>query len=1120
MKKITLLLIFCSLFLSIKAAVLIDETFTAIPNPQSANTVETSGGWTVTNGATFGNCTRTTTAGGIKYPASGIEYINSQIGNTLSNQYTGITSGSSYATKQFSASGISSGTIYLSLILNLSQLGTNAQIIALCPDASAGRTVALWGGNVVSGSTYKLGLTRGSVSSTVIVYNSTTLNFGTNYLVVLKYDFSNSTASLFINPNIGGIESNETAWVTDNTSDNTKLPSSLSYIVQRGAGANRSVWTGSGMRLSTAWSDAVAAKSTATQLTSPTINTTTSVTSTGFTANWTPVSNATGYDLKTYMGNNLISTTNFSGQATSSGTITGLMSGITYTYKVIAKGNGSTYSDSELSTASENITTLDPYAVNSINTDFNDGSWGSNLPSTLTTNNYGSSTINGFELTASAVYNGNTKGIKGESHTNRIGIDKLSNGGKITFPTVNSLEQLEIHATAGTGGNSFLVKEFNATNNTWDLVSTCVYSQYTKNYGLDSIYTINISRTQPTKFRIENPSNGVINICQIITRTTAPTTLATPTVGTGASSVTNTAFTADWSSVLNADSYDVRVYKVNPTSPITFTQVTTTQSGNLISGLTPNTTYIYRIFANTNNSLYLDSYMSMPSEQFTTSNTFSIVSSTNISSLATINASSDITVNGGTLTIDANTDVNSITVAPGAKVSLADTKTLSGTLVLQSNNSGNATFIDENPTGSVVSATVQQHLTSGRNWYLSIPVGLANRSDFSSAGTLVRYYEPTGQWYTQTSDSVINPMRGYISASTSSTGTISFNGTLNSGEKYIDLTRTASVAKTGYNLVGNPYPSFVSWEAATKTNLEPTIWLRSRNAGNTAYIFDTYNATTHVGTGLNGSELTTYIPPMQAFWVRVAEGFTTGRLTLNNTMRSHGSGSNKLKAPATTEQQLVRLRVSNGTNEDESILVFNKNASNGFDNFDSQKMSNNEPALPEIFTLCDNKELVINGMSQFNTNTEIELGFRTGETNNFTIKASELANFDNKTRIVLKDKTLNTETDLTDGAIYEFSSDKVNTTGRFAILFKSPETVTGTKHTNSNVLICTNNNNQLLVNHANGNTITVYNSVGKLIETKKISSDSETLNSNLQPGIYLVKVNTSNDTVSRKIRVH
>ena len=70
------------------------------------------------------------------------------------------------------------------------------------------------------------------------------------------------------------------------------------------------------------------------KLTTPTISSATAVGETGFTANWTPVSNATGYNVNVYVETNLVTSVTASGQSSSSIAVNGLMSGITYTYKL------------------------------------------------------------------------------------------------------------------------------------------------------------------------------------------------------------------------------------------------------------------------------------------------------------------------------------------------------------------------------------------------------------------------------------------------------------------------------------------------------------------------------------------------------------------------------------------------------------------------------------------------------------------------------------------------------------------------------------------------------------------------------------------------------------------
>jgi len=64
-------------------------------------------------------------------------------------------------------------------------------------------------------------------------------------------------------------------------------------------------------------------------------------------------------------------------------------------------------------------------------------------------------------------------------------------------------------------------------------------------------------------------------------------------------------------------------------------------------------------------------------------------------------------------------------------------------------------------------------------------------------------------------------------------------------------------------------------------------------------------------------------------------------------------------------QQILRLKISNGTNSDETILVFNPNALNEQDDYDSPKLSNANNSIPEIYTMLNDEKMVINGMNNF-----------------------------------------------------------------------------------------------------------------------------------------------------------
>jgi len=536
---------------------------------------------------------------------------------------------------------------------------------------------------------------------------------------------------------------------------------------------------------------------------------------------------------------------------------------------------------------------------------------------------------------------------------------------------------------------------------------------------------------------------------------------------------------------------------------------------------------------------------------FTWLEALTTVSTAQNSSDLSLTASSVVTVaSGGTLTFNSSATVYSISIARGGKVTNNSGSTLTATnFSINSDASGTGTYVDNGTTNITGIASVQQYMTAGRNWYISSPVASAS-SSILPAGTLWKYNEPntgvTGNpgsaiWDYVSTPETMGVMTGYIFKPTS-TATVTFNGgALNTGDKTITVYRTENgQAKRGFNLVGNPYPSYINWMSAIDvnntgtTNLLTSIWYRTQNTASTpGYVFDTYNETGGVGTNNNQiGAVTGLIPPMQSFWVRVKStgSNTSGTLKFSNLMRAHKDVStNNFRAPSAKNatQQVLRLQISNGTNNDETIILFNSGASNSYDDFDSPKMTNGSASMPEIYTLLGTEQMVVNGMSSISYNTELPIGFTTGQSNSFTIKASEFKNFEPETEIILKDyqNPANlVEWNLTDGSAYTFASDVAATSNRFTLMFKSPSITTSMNSTDSNfdkISVSQNGNNQIIVNY-NGNlnsqnTVSVYNTVGQKLAVKNLKSTVTVFDNTFVPGVYLITVVNAVKLVTKRV---
>lgn len=500
-----------------------------------------------------------------------------------------------------------------------------------------------------------------------------------------------------------------------------------------------------------------------------------------------------------------------------------------------------------------------------------------------------------------------------------------------------------------------------------------------------------------------------------------------------------------------------------------------------------------------------------------------ISANTNISSLSLTPTTSISVENDVELVIDANTTLKDIRVKPNGKLTIAGSNTISTTdgVALQSDNTGSATLID-NYTTPTINATVEQYVGSGRNWYLSSPITNADFSALSRGTSVVEFNETTKSWENVTSGNLM-PGKGYVQVATSTptvtgtTGLLTFSSLTNSGDVTVGVSRTESGASRGFNLVGNPYPSYLDWSLvkadAANADISSTIWFRTKNtSGN--YTFATHNGTSgETVTGTANTTITKFIPPMQAFWIRVNENLSKSSynsgITFKNTMRSHrDDNENLLKAPKIDDRKRLRLQLTNGSIADETLVYFDANAKDDFDNYDSQKMFNNITTQPELYTKLSDEKLVINGLCQIKDNSELVIGYNCNQGGELKFQVVELKNLDNN-KIFLLDKLTNIETELTAGTEYSFSSSAAaNNETRFSLIFHSKNNSTAIEETlNTTINVFVNPNNELVIMTNEKSNYAIFNAIGQKIDGGTITSEQHTSNHKLRSGIYVVKVN-------------
>lgn len=556
---------------------------------------------------------------------------------------------------------------------------------------------------------------------------------------------------------------------------------------------------------------------------------------------------------------------------------------------------------------------------------------------------------------------------------------------------------------------------------------------------------------------------------------------------------------------------------------------------NLLNGLSPDTQYQLHIWAKSWGTSQGDSYLSndgsnyiatftySPSTTFTgtgnwtsAGNWSSGIPSNTSDALIAGNAiiSTAVTVND--LTISAG---NSLTISPAGSLtvngSLANDAG-AGNLLVKSDATGTGSLIESN---SGVNARVERYMTTDTYHSFSPSVSSATADIFHLPGS-------TGldvYLYSHNELNNTDPYAGYFEIADVNTPLLPFsgysvyadgvhatppvpawtfveNGSLNTGAfgSAGNMTRTGTGDFAGFNYVGNPYPSFINWDAAgwTKTNINTAIYLE--NSGNWAIYL---NPGPPVNSGSN------IIAPGQGFFVHVTDGNTNGTLIMDNAVRTHTSAP-FLKSSTT---EYVKLIVTGNDRSDETVIRFDDSATPLFDGqFDAAKLGASDINFPQIYSICD-RNLAYNAAPKANL---VHLGFNAGVSGNYTLSINDI---DGISYVSLEDTQTGIFTNLLNNS-YSFSYSPGDNEQRFVLHFNPNVSVDESGNSPAIIYSGHGSVNVDLKNNVNGD-INIYTISGQHIASVPAAKGSNKI-SLANPGNYIVKVISSQSTMVKKIYVH
>ena len=372
----------------------------------------------------------------------------------------------------------------------------------------------------------------------------------------------------------------------------------------------------------------------------------------------------------------------------------------------------------------------------------------------------------------------------------------------------------------------------------------------------------------------------------------------------------------------------------------------------------------------------------------------------------------------------------------------------------------------------------------------------------------------TGQWtYVQAGSSgTFETSKGYA-LRRSSTGTVSFTGTYPTGAK----PATVSINSNAFNLVGNPYPMylsianfFVNNTAASSKLTEETVWIwdQSANSGTGGYVQKT--------SGLDG---TFQIAPGQAFFISSGNA--------SNIIFYQFNGTNQSDTFLKSTKKQVNLQIeSNGVSSSTELYYLPE----GTEDFDNGYDASMFTGVSSNFSLYTSQ--LSNGAKKLarqvidDSNIEIyaiPIGIKAAAGQEITFSA-EAMNLPEGIKVFLEDRENNTITRLDEAnTSYKIVlTDALDGTGRFFLHTKSSGVLSTENATLENVSIYKTSNTTLrVVGLENGTTsnIKIYNVTGKQVMNSNFQSKGAVDISmpKLATGMYIVQLQNENGKIYKKI---
>lgn len=376
---------------------------------------------------------------------------------------------------------------------------------------------------------------------------------------------------------------------------------------------------------------------------------------------------------------------------------------------------------------------------------------------------------------------------------------------------------------------------------------------------------------------------------------------------------------------------------------------------------------------------------------------------------------------------------------------------------------------------------------------------------------------------------IVNPGQGYwvfvgTSPTTATDITVDVTGNITSGDFSfpVSYTNSATPSADGWNLVANPYPSTIDWDAAlgwTKTNFDDAVYIWNAELGVSGG-YATYIA--GVGTG-GGSR---YIPHSQAFYAIANSASPV--LECTEDVKVENQVSFMRTAPSSNNFFHIDLFDANQMLLDEAAIRFHENGTPNYD----KSLDAYKPELPgfvqanTLSTVSNGIKYSVNTLGEFKTETIIPLNIAVMEPGKYEIgfsginsMLSEAGEALNNSVLVLVDKLNGTVSDLRNNTKYEFNTTDKKVDERFEIriLPANQNPMVNVEKIDNIQMLNNGNAYQLMFNFSEQNNVKIelINALGQILKTEQLNKvekgSHQIQHSELNSGSYLIRVSTESE---------